>query len=169
MFWSMPHYCWPHLPHQQHIRNTLYHYGTIVSNDFFSHIAKDPFDFKNRLDKHCPTGTALSTCHVKSLFTNIRHDLFYTAVEYWIKKLQNDLLLLWRFNKQSILEGLPIILEFKYFYRNGIYIHQIKVTEVGTKFSVVSSNLVVAYEEIKMFALLPQLYPQDFVDFFIRN
>ena len=22
------------LPHQQHIRNTSYHYGTIVSNDF---------------------------------------------------------------------------------------------------------------------------------------
>ena len=40
---------------------------------------------------------------------------------------------------------------------------------MGTKFEVVGSNLVVAYEEVKMFALLPQLYPQDFVDFFIRN
>ena len=40
---------------------------------------------------------------------------------------------------------------------------------MGAKFIVVGSNLVVAYEEIKMFALLPQLYPQDFVDFFIRN
>ena len=40
---------------------------------------------------------------------------------------------------------------------------------MGTKFAVVSSNLVVAYEGVKMFALLPQLYPQDFVDFFIRN
>ena len=38
-----------------------------------------------------------------------------------------------------------------------------------TKFPVVDSNLVIAYEEIKMFALLPQLYPQDFVDFFICN
>ena len=27
-----------------------------------SHIAKDSFDFKNRLDKHCPNGTTLSTC-----------------------------------------------------------------------------------------------------------
>ena len=27
-----------------------------------SHIAKDSFDFKNRLDKHCPTGTTLTTC-----------------------------------------------------------------------------------------------------------
>ena len=74
-----------------------------------------------------------------------------------------------RFNKQFILEGLPIILEFNYFYINGTYIHQIKGTAMGTKFAVVSTNSVVAYEEIKMFAVLPQLYPQDFVDFFIRN
>ena len=56
-----------------------------------SHIAKDSFDFKIRLDKHCPIGTKLSTCDIKSLYTNIRHDVFYTAVEYWIEKLENDL------------------------------------------------------------------------------
>ena len=131
-----------------------------------SHIAKDFFNFKIRLDKHCPTGTTLSTCDIKSLYTHIRHDLFYTAVEYWIEKLQNDLPLLRCFSKQLILEGLFIILEFNYFYINGIYIHQNKGTAMGTKFEVVGSNLVVAYKEVKMFALLPQLYPQDFVDFF---
>ena len=36
---------------------------------------------------------------------------------------------------------------------------------MGTKFAVVGSNLVAAYEEVKMLALLPQLYPQDFVTF----
>ena len=40
---------------------------------------------------------------------------------------------------------------------------------MDTKFPVVGRNLVVAYEEVKIFASLPQLYPQDFVDFFIRN
>ena len=133
-----------------------------------SHIAQDSFDFKNRLDKQCPTGTTLSTCEIKSLYTNIPHDLFYTSVEYRIGNLQFDLPLLRRFNKQFILEALSI-LEFIYFYINGIYIHQIKGTAMGTKFAVVGSNLVVAYEEVKMLALLPQLYPQDFVNFFIRN
>ena len=38
-----------------------------------------------------------------------------------------------------------------------------------TKFPVVGSNLVVAYKEIKLFALLPQVYPQDFVDFLLQN
>ena len=37
-----------------------------------SHIAKDSFDFKNRSDNHCPTGTTLSTCDIKSLCTYIR-------------------------------------------------------------------------------------------------
>ena len=59
-----------------------------------SPITKESFDFKNRLNKHCPNGTTLSTCDIKSLYTNIRHDLFYTAVEYRIEKLQNDLQLL---------------------------------------------------------------------------
>ena len=83
-----------------------------------SHIAKDSFDFKNRLDKHCPNGTTLSTCDIKSLYTNIRYDLFYTAVEYWIENLKNDLPLLRRSNKQFIHECLSIILELYYFYIN---------------------------------------------------
>ena len=40
---------------------------------------------------------------------------------------------------------------------------------MGTKFAAVGSNLVVAYKEIKLFALLPHLYPQDFDDFLLRN
>ena len=40
---------------------------------------------------------------------------------------------------------------------------------MGTKFAVVGSNLVVAYKDIKLLALLPQIYPQDFVDFLLRN
>ena len=125
-----------------------------------SHIAKDSFDFKNRLDKHYFSETTLSTCDIKSSYTNIRHDLFYTAVEYWIEKLKNNLPLLQHFNKPFILEGLSIILESNYFHKNGIYIHQIKGTAMRTKFAVDGSNLVVADKEIKMFGLLPQLHPR---------
>ena len=37
---------------------------------------------------------------------------------------------------------------------------------MGTIFVVVGSNLTVAYFEVKMLALLPQIYPRDFVDCF---
>ena len=40
---------------------------------------------------------------------------------------------------------------------------------MGTIFAVVRSNLTVACSEEKMFAILPQIYPKDFVDFFISN
>ena len=39
-------------------------------------LARDSFDFKNRLDKHCPTRITPGTCDIKSLCTNIRHDIF---------------------------------------------------------------------------------------------
>ena len=135
--------------------------------EMISHIAIDSFDLKKRLDKHCPNGTTLSTCDIKSLDTNISYNLFYTTVEYWIEKLQNHLSLLRLFNKQFIPEGFFIKTEL--FYINGAYIHQINVTAMGNEFALVGSNLVVAYEEAKMFALFPQLYTQDFVDLFIRN
>ena len=134
-----------------------------------SHVAKQSFDFKNKLGKHCPNGATLSTCDDKLLYTNIQNDLFYAAIEHWIQKVQNDFLLLRRFDKQFILESLSIILEFNYFYIYGTYIHQIKGTAMETKFAVVGSNLVVACKETKMTALIPQIYPQDFVYFFIRN
>ena len=40
---------------------------------------------------------------------------------------------------------------------------------MGAPCMVVGSNLVVAFLEEKMFSLLPQVFPQDFVDFFVRS
>ena len=40
---------------------------------------------------------------------------------------------------------------------------------MGTKFAVIGHNLIVAYKEIKLFALIPQVYPQDFGDFLLQN
>ena len=46
------------------------------------HIVKDSFDFTQRLEKRCQGNTLLSTCDIKSLYINIRHDLFDIAIEY---------------------------------------------------------------------------------------
>ena len=45
-------------------------------------ILKDSFDFTQRLEKKCQDNTLLSTCDIKSLYTNIRRDLFLKAIEY---------------------------------------------------------------------------------------
>ena len=133
------------------------------------HILKDTFDFVERVEKFNETGTKLVSWDIKSLYTNIRHDLFHDAISYWIDRLRNELPLLSRFSKEFVLEGLRIILKFNYFYFNGKYIHQIKGTAMGTTFAVVGSNLVIGFLEVKMFVKLPDLYPRDFVDIFIRN
>ena len=72
-------------------------------------------------------------------------------------------------NRAFILETLNIILKYNCFYINKNFCHQIKGMAMGTIFAVVGSNLTVAYFEVKMFALLPQIYPREFVDYFIRN
>ena len=72
-----------------------------------------------------------------------------------------------RFTKQYVLEALLIILKFNYFYINKSFFHQIKRTAMGTKIAVVGSNLFVAYKEVKLFALLPRVYQQEFVDFLL--
>ena len=124
---------------------------------FIKHILKDSFDFIDRIDTQCTVNTILSTCDIKSLYTNIKHDVFYKAIEYWIDKFHDDIPLLSRFTKAFILEGLNIILKFNYFYINKNFFHQIKGTAMGTIFAVVGSNLTVTYFEVKMFALLPQI------------
>ena len=58
-----------------------------------------------------------------------------------------------RFTKAFSLEGLNIILKFKYCHINKNFFHQIKGTAMGTIFAVVGSNLTVAYIKVKMFAL----------------
>ena len=87
------------------------------------HIVKDSFDFTQRLEKQCQNNTLLSTCDIKYLYTNIRHDLFPTAIEYWIEHLQSNLPLLQRFTKQFVLECLSIILKFNYFYIKKSFFH----------------------------------------------
>ena len=110
-------------------------------------------DFINRIDTQCTVNTISSNCNIKSLYTNIKHDVFYKVIEYWIDKFHDDIPLLSRFTKAFILEGLNIILKFNYFYINKNFFHQIKGTAMGTIFALVGSNLTVAYFEAEMFAL----------------
>ena len=76
------------------------------------HILKDSFDFIDRIDIQCTVNTTMINCEIKSLYTNIKHDVFYEAIEYWIHKIHDDMSLLSRITKSFILEGLNINLKF---------------------------------------------------------
>ena len=72
----------------------------------------------DRIDTQCTVNTNLSSCDIKSLYTNIKHDVFYNAIKYWTDKFHDDIPFFSRFTKAFILEGLSIILKFNYFYIN---------------------------------------------------
>ena len=154
-----------------HTRNLsiMIHLILLPCLDHIKYILKDSFDFKEKLDHQCGPDTLFVTWDIKSLYTSIRHNLFYTAVEFWLDKLGDRIPLLNRFSRDFVMEALKIILEFNYFNINGKILHQLMGTAMGTPAAVVGANLVVAYLEVKMFRLLPQLYPRDFVDFVIRS
>ena len=57
------------------------------SLSFILNILKDSFDFLERLDTTCTEDTLLSSYDIKSLYKNIRHDVFHKAIDYCIQKL----------------------------------------------------------------------------------
>ena len=135
-----------------------------------SHILKDYFCYLERLDTTCTEDTLLSSWDIKSLYTNIRRDVFHKAIDYWIEKSINKIHLLRRlFTKAFISEGPWITSECNYFYISNGFYNQIKETTMANSFVVAGSNLTVAYFEEKTFVILQQIYPEDFVDCFIRN
>lgn len=79
---------------------------------------KDSFDSLERTDTIWTEETLLSSCDIKSYYTNTNHDVFYKDIGYWIWKLINEIPLLREFTKAFILEELSIILEFSY---NNLY------------------------------------------------
>ena len=56
------------------------------------HILKDSFEFKDKFTKSCTEETYIATWDLKSLYTNMRHDLSLKAVDYWIPIYQSHLL-----------------------------------------------------------------------------
>ena len=60
---------------------------------FIKRILKDFFDFIDQIDTQCTVYAILSTCDIKSLYTNI-NDVFYKAIEFWIDKFHDDFPLL---------------------------------------------------------------------------
>ena len=133
------------------------------------HIVRNSFDLLERINTETLDDVSLGTCDIKSLYTNISQDLALKAIDYWITRYSDSIPLLQRFSKSFVLNALRIILEYNYFTFYDFFVKQIKGFAMGTKAAVCCANLVVAFLEVTMFSLLPSVYPNDVVDFIIRN
>ena len=152
-----------------HPLSTLLHIILSPTLNHINHIVKDSFDFTNKANMDNYIGMKIGVADIRSLYTNINHDLGLKALHFWISKLKREIPLLKRFPENFIMEGMFIVLHFNYFYINFIFFHQISGTAIGTPAAVIYANLAVAYIESKMFEMLPQLYPTDIVEFFMKN
>ena len=92
---------------------------------------KDDIDFLKHVPEEVSQDTILCSFDVKSLYTNIPHNLGIEAIEHWLKLHPEEILD--RFNHRFILEGLKIVLENNYFFFDHKYYLQIKGTAMGTK------------------------------------
>ena len=113
---------------------------------------RDSVDFLNHLPKNVDQGSYFVTFDVKSLYTNINHDIGLEAISYWLDNFPDDLHP--RFHKNFILEGIKLILTNNIFEFNREYYKQIKGTAMGTKMAPTYANLTLGYLERKLYSEL---------------
>ena len=110
---------------------------------------RDTPHFLAQIPKNVEDDDLLVTCDVKSLYSNIPHDLGLTAVGYWYDL--NSHLLPRHFSKELIIEGVQLVLENNTFnFANQTFI-QHKGTAMGTKLAPTYATLVLGYLEQQMY------------------
>ena len=82
---------------------------------YIPQILNDTFDFVNKNANPLPIGTVMGVADIKSLYTNIKHDLGLTATQFWLDKLEHTSPHLKRFSKTFILVALKTVLTLNYF------------------------------------------------------
>ena len=111
---------------------------------------KDTRHFLQYLDRQTPEiDDILVTFDIKSLYTNLKHNLVKTAIAYWLTEtdtVDN------RFTVNMILEGIDIIIKNNTFKFNGNW-YKMKVgIGMGNRAGCTIACLTVAYLEEKMYA-----------------
>ena len=113
-----------------------------------SHTLKDAFDFVEKTEEDLEIGTVLGVVDIKSCYTNISSDLGLITPQYWIEKMHQKIEHLQRFTKNFILKGISVILKCNYFYINDSFIHQMKITDMGTNAAIMHANLTYGYLKV---------------------
>lgn len=122
---------------------------------------KDTRDFITHLNTitNIEIEDTLVTFDVKSLYTNISHDLGKNAIAYWIEKHRDQIPT--RFSLNFILEGLTIVLKNNTFYFNDKYYLQLTGTAMGTKVAPSYANLTLGWLEEKMYEKILNQYGEN--------
>ena len=110
---------------------------------------RDTTNFLNNLPDDVPPDTILASFDIEALYSNIPHDLWIEAVQYWLEKYPENKKN--RFSNNFILEAIKFILENNTFCFNNNFYRQVKGTAMGTKFAPVYATLTIGNLEIKLY------------------
>ena len=108
------------------------------------------------------------TFDVIALYTNIPDDLALEAIGYWVGNFPESLIDT-RFTKDFICEGISIILENNYFIFDGEFYRQLRGLAMGTKVVVILAILIMGFLELKLYNILPNYFPMNYVYYVIEN
>ena len=106
---------------------------------------KDDWDYLKQLPSQVSDTVNLFSCDIKSLYTNISHELGIEAIKYWINKRQD--LIKTRITDDFIIESIKLILANNNFLFNDVMYCQRIGTAMGHVFAPPYACLVIGYLE----------------------
>ena len=106
---------------------------------------RDDIDFLDHLPTKVDLDSTFISLDVTSLYTNITHDRGIEAIAYWIENYPTYLIVT-RFTKEFIIEGLLLVLKNNYFKFDNKIFHQLIGTTMGSNVSVIYAILFMAYQ-----------------------
>ena len=101
---------------------------------------RDDLDFLNHIPDAIDENSLLVSFDVVSLYTNILHDLGFTAIKYWIDNFPQSMAR--STSKEFILESISIVLKENTFHFDNKFYRQIQGTAMGTKMAPTYATLV---------------------------
>ena len=109
----------------------------------FKSYIKDDWDFLRNLPNNIPYPCNLYSCDIKSLYTNISHDLGLKALNFEKHKTDIDTC----FTKEFILQSAKFVLNNNNFFFDTVLYKQLIGTAMGTDFAPSYANIAVGYLE----------------------
>ena len=139
----------------------LSHFLDLILQPFIQFVPayiRDTTDLLSKLPETVAEDDIFITIDVKSLYTNISHELGVNAIEYWVMKYPS----VTKFPLSFITKGILLILKNNTFQFNGKHYQQVNGTAMGTKVAPVYATLTLGYLEEKLFMNVNQIIKKNY-------
>ena len=134
-----------------------------------SHV-RDYVDFLVKMQDSTPDNLddiTFVVCDIVSMYPNINVDLGLRAIRYWLNLFPEEVNS--RFDENTILTALELVLTNSTFQFNGDYFSIVKGTATGTTVAPTYATLTIAFLEVELYSRIRILYGDAICKYFIDN